>query len=84
MISDEPTGTLLTKRHLVSNKDYHDPVHDWGLSWRHTKMLASRLKQWNIVKRGFKTTFGRNIDLNSFEQISKLTMSTTRCCIAQI
>lgn len=74
-INDKPyihTGTIPTERHLVSNKDYNDLVRDLGLSLRQSEILASRLKQWNIVENDFKVTSARDRNLTSFELIFKV------------
>lgn len=64
-----PTGAIGAERHFVSNQDYRDLVRDLELSLRQTEILASRLKQWNIVDSDFKVTSARDRDLSSFEQI---------------
>lgn len=58
-------------QYVVSNDDYRDLVRDLGLSRRQTEILASRLKQWNLVENDFKITFTRNNYKMSFECIFK-------------
>ena len=51
----------------MSNQNYNDLVRDLGLSSRQTEVLASRLKQWNLVESDFKVTCARDRNLTSFE-----------------
>lgn len=62
-----PNGSRSTERHLVSSEDYNDLVRDLGLSWRQSEVLASRLKQWNVMEHDFKVTFARELNLTSFQ-----------------
>lgn len=66
-----PSDKLSTERHLVSDLDYRDLVRDLGLSIRRTEFLGSRLRQWNLVERDFKSTFSRYNDLSNFERLFK-------------
>lgn len=63
--------SFATERHLVSNNDYKDLIRDLSLSWRQSEILASRLKQWNLVENEFKITIGRKGSHQEFQKMFK-------------
>lgn len=45
--------------HLITQEDFNDIIRDCKLSGRSAELLASRLKQWNLVADTFKVTANR-------------------------
>ena len=43
--------------HLLDQRDLNDLVRDLGLTKKKSELLASRLKQWNLLQKGVKGTF---------------------------
>ena len=46
-----------TKPHLISQEDLNDLVQDLNLTKSNSKLLASRLQQWNLLAPDTKVTF---------------------------
>ena len=49
----------VTKPHLISQEDLNDLVQDLNLTKSNSKLLASRLQQWNLLAPDTKVTFYR-------------------------
>ena len=64
-------GLLKKNSHKVCNLDFQDLSRDLCLSRRQSEMLASRLKQWNLVEDSFKVTHARNDDRLMFREVFK-------------
>ena len=45
--------------HILDQSDLNDLVRDLGLTKKKSKLLASRLKQWNLLQKGVKGNFYR-------------------------
>ena len=45
--------------HLLDQSDLNDLIRDLGLTKKKSELLASRLKQWNLLQNGVKGTFYR-------------------------
>ena len=62
------SGTSGNEPHWITQKDLNDLARDLYLSKQQSELLASRLKQWNLVQENVKITSfrNRNKDLASF------------------
>ena len=58
------------KPHLISQKDLNDLVCDLYLSIQHSELLASQLKQWNLVQEDIRIT-SRHRDFTSLFSMEK-------------
>lgn len=61
----EPTASELggTAPHLITTADFNNLVRDVNLSQRNAEIVASRLKQWNLVSSEFRVTSPRKRSL---------------------
>lgn len=61
----EPTASELggTAPHLITPSDFNNLVRDINLSQRNAEIVASRLKQWNLVSSEFRVTSPRKRSL---------------------
>ena len=62
------SGTSGNDPHWITQEDLNDLAHDLYLSKKQSELLASRLKQWNLVQEYVRITSfrNRNKDLASF------------------
>ena len=62
------SGTSGNKPHWITQEDLNDLARDLYLSKQQLELLASRLKQWNLVQEDVRITSfrNRNKDLASF------------------
>ena len=42
--------------HLLNQNDLNDLVRDWGLTEEKSKLISSRLKQWNMLQKRVNPT----------------------------
>ena len=54
------SGTSGNKPHWITQEDLNDPARDLYLSKQQSELLASRLKQWNIVQEDLRITSFRD------------------------
>ena len=63
------SGTSVNEPHWITQEDLNDLARDLYLSKQQSELLASRLKQWNLVQEDVRITSFRNRnnkDLASF------------------
>ena len=62
------SGTSDNEPHWITQEDLNDLARDLYLSKQQSELLASRLKQWNLVQEDVRITSfrNRNKDLASF------------------
>ena len=51
--------TFFFSPHLFDQSDFNGLVRDLGLTKKKSELLASRLKQWNLLQKGVRGTFYR-------------------------
>ena len=54
------SGTSGNEPHWITQEDLNDLAHDLYLSKQQSELLASRLKQWNLVQEDVRITSFRN------------------------
>ena len=62
------SGTSANESHWITQEDLNDLARDLYLSKQQSELLASRLKQWNLVQEDVRITsfMNRNKDIASF------------------
>ena len=54
------SGTSGNEPHWITQEDLNDLAHDLYLSKQQSELLASQLKQWNLVQEDVRITSFRN------------------------
>ena len=54
------SGTSGNEPHWITQEDLNDLARDWYLSKQQSELLASRLKQWNLVQEDVRITSFKN------------------------
>ena len=54
------SGTSVNEPHWITQEDLNDLARDLYLSKQQSELLASRLKQWNLVQEDVRITSFRN------------------------
>ena len=79
------SGTSGNESHRITQEDLNDLARDLYLSKQQSLILASRLKQWNLVQEDVRITnfWNRNKDLASFFDMENtlLTVCGTINCV---